>query len=155
MCRKLHIKAWWRGINAQVENFVKTCHGYRFPREPVVHTPLPTEEWIITATDSKAPLPTGHHLCCVVDYYFKFLAVNIIKVTSANKINDMLTAMFSHYFLPRTLVSDNIHCFVSEAFNCAPEMYHKKLSDGSFDIPQNVSYHLVTALWLKANGTAE
>jgi hypothetical protein len=78
-----------------VENFVKTFHGYRFLHEPMVHTPLPTQKWVITAIDFKAPLPSGHHLCYVVDYYFRFLAVTIVKETSANKIKDMLTAVFS------------------------------------------------------------
>jgi hypothetical protein len=61
-------------------------------------------------------LPTGHHFCCVVNYFFKFLEVIVIKEISADKIAEVLTAVILCYLLSRTFVSDNGPCFMLGAF---------------------------------------
>jgi hypothetical protein len=76
---------------------------------------------------------------CVVDYYSTFLEATVTRETTANKVTDVMTAMFSHYFLPRTLVFDNGPCFESEAF-------------WMFLLVLGIENNLVTAYWLQENG---
>lgn len=44
------------------------------------------------------PLPSGHLLCCVVYYFFRFLELIVIKEISADKIKEVLTAVINVTF---------------------------------------------------------
>jgi hypothetical protein len=124
---------------------VKTFHGCQLgasiSQAPKLHTPLPAKACNTIAIDFMGPLSSGHHLCCVVDHFSRVLKVTVRKETSADKIITVFTAMFSCYFLLRTLVSDNGPFFMLEAF--------KMLSGVDIEHPQT------TALWHQAAGTIE
>ena len=58
----------------------------------------------------------GHMFLIVVDTHSKWLEVEIMSSTTAEKTIDRLRYIFSHYGLPEQLVSDNGPQFVSLEF---------------------------------------
>ena len=59
--QRLRTKVWWAGIDKQVENRCKTCHGCQLvglptPLEPLRHTEFPSQPWIDLAADLMGPL---------------------------------------------------------------------------------------------------
>ena len=54
--QRLRTKVCWAGIDKQVENRCKTCHGCQLvglptPPEPFPHTEFPSQPWIDLAAD--------------------------------------------------------------------------------------------------------
>jgi transposase InsO family protein len=52
----------------------------------------------------------------VVDAHSKWPAVTVMKSISAERTNEELRSIFSHFGLPTQLISDNGHQLVSEEF---------------------------------------
>jgi hypothetical protein len=50
------------------------------------YAPFPTQAWNNIAVDFIGLLPSGYHLCCVVDYYSRFIKVKVTKEAAANKV---------------------------------------------------------------------
>lgn len=78
MKRRLRSKVWWPGLDKQVEDFVKKCKGCTLAGvpsvpEPLKSTKLPSEPMQHIAVDFLGPLPSGHYLFVVVDYYSSLL----------------------------------------------------------------------------------
>ena len=64
MKQLLRTQVWWPGIDRDVENVCKTCHGCQLvgrptPPEPLKPTELPNAPWEYLACDLLGPLPTG------------------------------------------------------------------------------------------------
>ncbi len=70
----LRTKVWWPGMDRAAERFVRACHGCQLVARPDVPEPLsptvmPEGPWKNLATDLLGPLPDGHLILVVVDYY--------------------------------------------------------------------------------------
>ena len=86
------------------------CHGCQMvtrpiPPEPLKPTPLPDGPWGDLAVDLMGPLPSGHHLLVVVDYYSRYYEVVVVQTNTAGKVIDCLDKVFSRHGLPMSLKS--------------------------------------------------
>ena len=52
-------------------------------------------------------LPSGEHLLVLIDYYCRWMEVDIIRATSSRTIINCLDAQFARHGLPRGLRTDN------------------------------------------------
>lgn len=121
MKQRLRAKVWWPKIDSEVEAYVKRCHGCTMvaapqPPEPIKRTELPNAPWEHVAMDFLGPLPSGDNLLVVVDYFSRFIEVEIMKkIDSAETIN-RLRPMFSRFGYPFSITADNGRQFISEEF---------------------------------------
>lgn len=121
MKQRLRTKIWWPQIDTQVEKFVRHCRGCLMVSapsapEPMKRTDLPSGPWKLIAMDLCGPLPSGHHLFVVIDYYSRFVEVQTVKKIDSNEIIKKLTEIFARFGFPETLVADNGRQFISEEF---------------------------------------
>lgn len=72
--------------------------------------PLP-EPWQYIAVDLIDPFSTGESTLVVVDYYSRFYEVVVMYSTTAERVMDALTQVFSRYGYPFTLKSGNCSRF--------------------------------------------
>ena len=75
--QNLRRKVWWPGIDKAAEKFCKSCYGCQLvarpnPPEPLTSTKLPEGPWQDLAVDLLGPLPSGHSILVVVDYYSRY-----------------------------------------------------------------------------------
>ena len=92
-------------------------------------TTMPTKPWRDLTVDLTGPLPTGESLLVTVDYYSRWIEVDVVRNTTSSAIIRCLENHFTHNGIPETLQTDNGSNLVS----------HEKT------IP----------LWLRTNGEVE
>lgn len=147
MKQRLRSKVWWPGIAKHVENYCKRCHGCQVVSapskpEPMQRTELPTAPWEYLAADLLGPLPSGEYIFVLVDYYSRYIEIEVMKSTSSEKITESLMRMFSTHGLPVTLRTDNGPQFVSAHFK-------------EFMEENGIKHQRNTPLWPQANGEVE
>lgn len=75
MKRRLRTKVWWLTLDKDVERWCKSCHGCQLvgapdpPAPPMARRNLPTRLWEVVSMDFMGPLPSGHNISVVIDYY--------------------------------------------------------------------------------------
>ena len=103
---------------------------------------LPERPWQDLALDLLGPLPTGEHLLVLVDYFSRWVEVDIIYSTTSEVIIKCLDKQFCRYGVPRTLRTDNGASLVfAEMDGYVTEM--------------GIKPRLTTPLWPRANGEVE
>ena len=112
------------------------------PPPPVKPTCMPQQPWEELALDLFGPLPTGESLLVLVDYYSRWIEVDVIRATTSKVIIQRLDAQFARYGIPKTLRTDNGSNLVSEEV----EDYLKEMG---------VKHLHTTPLWPRANGEVE
>ena len=130
-------------MERDVEKFCKSCHGCQLvsrgdPPEPIRSTPLPPGSWQDVAVDLLGPMPSGHSILVVVDYYSRFYEVDILMSTIADKSICSVENIFNRHGLPITVKSDNGHQFISTEFR-------------DFGAINGITPQRVTARWAQAN----
>ena len=147
MKERLRSKVWWPGIDKDAEKKCRECFGcqvvvkeYRAP--PVKSTRMPDRPWQDLALDLLGPLPTGENLVVLVDYYSRWIEVDIVQSTNSQTIIKRLDAQFSRYGIPKTLRTDNGSNLVSAEI----EQYLTEMG---------IIHKLTTPLWPRANGEVE
>ena len=143
----LRSKVWWPAMDREAERHCRSCYGCQLvarpdPPEPLSPTPLPDGPWVDVATDLMGPLPSGHSLLVVVDYFTRYYEVAVLKSTTADKVIDSLNEAFSRHGLPVTVKSDNGPQFRSSEF-------------AEYCTENNITHLRVTAKWAQANGEVE
>lgn len=88
MKQRIQTKVWWPKIDAQAEEYVKKCLGCMMtaapqPPEPMKRKELPSEPWQHIAIDFLDPLPSGDYLFVIMDYYSRFIEVEIMRKTDS------------------------------------------------------------------------
>ena len=109
---------------------------------PVKTTAMPTKPWRDQAVDLMGSLPTGESLLVTVDYYSRWIEVDVVRNTSSSSIIKYLEKHFNRHGIPETLRTDNGSNLVShemEEFLDELGIKHKKT------IP----------LWPRSNGEVE
>ncbi len=134
-------------MDRAAERFVRACHGCQLVARPDVPEPLsPTVmhegPWQNLATDLLGPLPDGHSILVVVDYYSRYYEYAILKSTTAEKVIDSLEDIFSRHGLPLTIRSD-----------CGPQF--KSYQFQMFCQENGIHHIKTTPKWAKANGELE
>lgn len=121
MKQRLRTKVWWPKIDAHAEAYVKRCHGCTMvsappPHVPVCRSKLPDKPWQHLAIDFLGPLPSNDYLLVVVDYYSRFIEIEVMrKIDSAETIK-RLCVMFARFGNPISITADNGTQLVSEEF---------------------------------------
>ena len=147
MKERLRSKVWWPGVDKEAERKCHKCYGCQLVTKetiipPVKTTRLPERTWQDLALDLLGPLPTGEHLLVLVEYFSRWVEVDIIYSTTSEVIIKCLDKQFSRYGVPRTLRTDNGANLVSA------EM------DG-YLTEMGIKRRLTTPLWPRANGEVE
>ena len=140
-------KVWWPGIDKAAEKFCKSCYGCQLvarpnPAEPLTSTTLPEGHWQDLAVDLLGPLPSGHSILVVVDYYSRYYEYAIMTSTTAAKVIDNLEEIFSRHGLPITIKSDNGPRFISGEFQ-------------EYCVQNGIVHLKTTPKWPQANGEVE
>ena len=121
MKARLRTKVWWPKIDGDAEKLVKCCRGCTLvstpnPPMPMTRRELPTQAWVDVAVDFLGPLPSGHYLFVIVDYYSRYKEIKPMKtITSAETIKT-LREIFSRLGAPISITADNGRQFISDDF---------------------------------------
>lgn len=147
MKRRLRAKVWWPKIDTDAENVVKKCRGCILVStpdapEPLKRKELPFAPWQHIAVDYLGPLPTGHYLFVVVDYYSRYIEVEIMTKIDSNETIKCLRIMFARFGLPFSITADNGSQFISEEFKIFCE-------------EMNIRLISTTPYWPQQNGEVE
>ena len=103
---------------------------------------VPVGPWIDLGVDLLGPLPSGHSILVVVDYYSRYYEYSILQSTTTEKVLDSLDDMFSRQGWPMTIKPDNGPQFRSDEF-------------GEYCTHYAIQHLRVTAKWAQANGVVE
>ena len=144
---RLRTKVWWPGLDRDVEQYIRACHGCQLvarpePPEPLGLTELPPGKWQDLAMDFVGPMPTGEYLFVLVDYYTRYYEVEMTMTTTTKKTINMLEKIFAAHGLPVSITSDNGPQFISGEL----AEYFKE---------NGISQRRVTPRWAQANGEVE
>lgn len=121
MKTRLRSKVWWPKIDKDAEHFVRACKGCTLvsapnPPNPMRRRELPVQPWIDVAIDYLGPLPSGHYLLVIVDYFSRYKEVKISKATDTLHTVNMLKEIFSRLGAPVSITADNGPQFSSTEF---------------------------------------
>ena len=105
-------------MNSMVERHCKKCLGSQAVTPaaiipPVKTTTMPTKTWRDLAIDLIGPLPTGESLLVTVDYYSRWIEVDVVRCTTSSVIIRCLENHFTRHGIPETLRADNWSNLVS------------------------------------------
>lgn len=147
MKARLRSKVWWPGIDKDVEEAVKKCKDcilVSLPSKPIPiqSTRFPEEAWQAVALDFKGPLPSGVHLLVIIDYYSKFVVVEVLHSLTAGVLIKHLRKVFGQFGPPMSIRSDNGTQMNSEEFKRFCEEW-------------GITLIFSTPYWPQANGEVE
>lgn len=147
MKRRLRQKVWWPKIDDHVEKCVKGCNACILvssvgPPEPMRRSRMPTRAWSDVAVDFLGPLPSGHNLLVMIDYFSRFTEVVVMKQITAELTIQALFETFSRFGIPEVLRSDHGPQFTSESFK-------------EFCREYGIEQQRTTPYWPQANGEVE
>ena len=131
---RLRSKVWRPNMNSMVERHCKKCLGCQAVTPvatipPVKTTTMPIKPWRALAVDLMGPLPTGESLLITVDYYSRWVELDVVRRTTSNGIIRCLENHFTRHGIPETLRTDNGSNLVShemEEFLDELGIKHKK-----------------------------
>jgi hypothetical protein len=147
MKAKLRCKVWWKNMDKDIEYWCDTCDGCRLvgrgaAPEPITPTELPTKVWQLVGIDYLGPLPSGHYLLCLVDYYSRYLEVEVLKQQTAEVTIETLNKIICREGIMDEIVCDNGPAFIDQRF--------KEFLD-----THGIRLRHTTPLWPQANGEVE
>lgn len=132
MKRRLRSKVWWPKIDSNAENHVKKCYGCTLVSapsapEPIKFRELPEIPWQNLTLDYLGSLPSGHYILVVVDYFSRFIEVEIMKSIDARETIKHLRVMFTRFGFPSTITMDNAKQLIGVEMNQFAHTYNIKL----------------------------
>ena len=137
---------WWPGMDAEIENRVKSCHACQenlnFPGKAPVH-PWEWHEcaWSRVHIDYAGPFE-GSLFLAVIDAFSKWMEVIPVRRATSQTTIDKHRILLATHGLPEMLVSDNGTLFTSAEFQ-------------EF-VSRNAIHHVLTSPYHPAsNGLAE
>jgi len=100
MKERLKSKVLWPGVDKDAEQKFRECYGCQLVTKenitpPVKTTKMPERPWQDIALDLLGSLPTGEYLLVLVDYFSRWVEVDIIKSTTSVVIIKCLDKQFS------------------------------------------------------------
>ena len=111
---------WWPGMDAEIDNLVKSCPVCQQSCPAPANAPLhswewPSEPWSRLHLDFAGPF-MGHMLFILVDTHSKWLDAHLMQSISSAKTIEKLRMVFATHGLPGKVVTDNSPSFTSEEF---------------------------------------
>jgi hypothetical protein len=74
---------------------------------------MPKGPWEDVAADYMGPLPSGEYLLVVIDYFSRFMEVDIVRTATSKATITHLRVMFARLGIPKTMKTDNGTPFTS------------------------------------------
>ena len=108
----------------------------------VKSTMMSTKPWRYLAVDLMGPLPRGESLLVTVDYFSRWIEVDVVKCTTSSVVIGCLEKHFSRHGIPEMLRTDNGPNLVSSEV----EKFLNELG---------INHVKTTPLWPWANGEIE
>lgn len=147
MKRRLRERCWWPGIDQSATNTCEACEGCRLvqlpdPPEPMTRRPLPDRPWVDIAIDFLGPMPSSEYILVVIDYYSRYMELEIMSKITAEETIKRLRRIFRIWGPPRTITLDNAKQFVS----CELDNYCKL---------KGIHLNHTSPYWPQANGEVE
>ncbi|XP_062557522.1 uncharacterized protein K02A2.6-like [Armigeres subalbatus] len=147
MKRRLRERCWWPGIDHDAVKMCETCEGCRLvqasdPPEPMQRRLLPEKPWVDIAIDFLGPMPTGEYILVVIDYYSRYMVIEIMNKITAQETIGRLKRIFLVWGPPRTITLDNAKQFVSNEFE-------------EFCKTNGIHLNHTSPYWPQANGEVE
>ena len=143
----LRTKLYWKGMDQDIENFIKPCRSCQLLEQPMKESPvimneLPKAPWEKISADFSSELPTGEKLLVIIDMFSKFPIIEIMKTTTSQAVTNRFTNLFSLFGYPTEIYTDNGPPWESIEFS-------NYLRD------RNITHHPSIPLWPRSNGQAE
>ncbi|XP_055527166.1 uncharacterized protein K02A2.6-like [Wyeomyia smithii] len=148
MKQRLRAKVWWPKLDTQVERYVRNCRGCMLVAapsapEPMKRRELPSGPWQHVAIDFLGPLPSGHHLLVIVDYFSRYVEVEVFtKTADSSETIKRLDPIFARFGFPFSITSGNGRQFSSGEF--------QEYCDG-----HGIELITTTPYWPQQNGEVE
>lgn len=147
MKRRLRLKVWWPHLDKDVEKYVRQCKACTLvsaldPPMPIHCTKMPDRAWVDLAADFLGPLPSGHSLLVIIDYFSRFTEIIVMKQTTATLTVRALHETFCRFGFPESLKTDNGPQFISSEFQ-------------RFCSQFGIDHRKTTPYWPQANGEVE
>lgn len=147
MKRRLRQKVWWPTMDKQVATAVKRCKSCILVSnlgspEPLQRSRMPEKAWTDVAIDFMGPLPSGHSLLVLVDYFSRFTEVVVMKQITAKRTVEVLHEIFCRFGIPESIKADNGPQFISEEMR-------------RFFSEYGIELRRTTPYWPQANGEVE
>ncbi|XP_053406038.1 uncharacterized protein K02A2.6-like [Mercenaria mercenaria] len=122
MKQRLRSKLWRPGMDKDIEKFCKECYscqlvGQSQKSEPMKRRELPSQPWEHLSADFLGPLPSGHNLLVIVDYYSRWVEIFVLKTITSYKIIQCFKRLFAVHGLPIAIQTDNAQNFNSRELN--------------------------------------
>ncbi|XP_058817849.1 uncharacterized protein K02A2.6-like [Topomyia yanbarensis] len=123
------------------------CEGCRLvhtadPPEPMTRRSMPEKPWVDLAIDFLGPMPTSEYVLVVIDYYSRYMELEVMSRITACETVRRLKKIFRTWGYPRTITLDNAKQFVSKEFT-------------DFCTSIGVVLNHTTPYWPQANGEVE
>lgn len=111
---------WWPGIDADIEEKVKSCHACQLnrnnpPPSPLTPWEFPLHPWERLHADFAGPYE-GKMFLIVVDAFSKWMEIIPLTTATAMTTIESLRAIFATHGLPKVFVTDNGTRFTSTEF---------------------------------------
>lgn len=147
MKSRLRERCWWPLMDRQAVKVCDSCEGCRLvqveaPPEPMNRRPMPDKPWVDLAIDFLGPMPTGEYILVVVDYYSRYMELEVMQKITAQETVTRLKKLFRTWGNPRTITLDNGRQFISREF-------------GDFCRSMGIVLNHSTPYWPQANGQVE
>ena len=106
-------------MDQQAEKKCKSCYGCQLVNKtkqilPLKPNMMPQRPWEGLAMDLLGPMPSGEYLLVLVDYFSRWIEVDIRRSISIETIQRYLDVHFSRHGIPRALRTDNAANFTSK-----------------------------------------
>lgn len=147
MKARLRTKVWWPKYDRDAEKRVKSCTGCTLvsapnPPNPLKRRELPLEPWVDIAIDLMGPLPSGHYLLVVIDYFSRYKEIVACRQIISSDIISHLSEIFCRVGNPASITADNGKQFCSEEFK-------------TFCARRNITLFNTIPYWPQQNGEVE
>ena len=132
--QRFRSKVWWPNIDKEGERKCRTCHGCQqllSRPQPMVRRWFSEGSWEILACDLLGPVDGNIYILAVIDYYSRWIEIDILRTVTSIKVIAVLERMFLTHGLPYEIISDNGPRVVSSQFEefCGRNgICHKRLT---------------------------
>lgn len=145
--QRLRSKVWWPKLDKMAEEFVRNCRSCVLVSapsapEPLRVTEMPSQPWQHIAIDFLGPLPSGENLLVIVDYYSRYIEVEIMRSIESSEVIKRLRTIFARLGRPISITMDNGRQLVSDEFQ-------------KFCREYNIQKVYTTPYWPQQNGEVE
>lgn len=95
-------------MDHMTEEMVRKCRGCTLVAAPSKPNPMkrremPKSAWKDVAIDYLCPLPSGHFLLVIVDYYSRFQETHVVSNTTSKITIKQLMESFARFGIPKSI----------------------------------------------------